>query len=220
MKIIKTVSVILILILLSSLFLSVSASDIALENAIGVHNFDLSSGNNFNSTGSFIIRNDGDETSYIILTVESNLVSVDLDGDGNPRTHNHILLRDNVTFYPVPDITWIKLYKQRFDVEPHSSYLVEYEVVIPKNELSDFINSTNGYLVYIQIDGTGGQQVSCNYDAKIFFTFKGELAQPFMLPNFVLWFVAIAVIFGVISYIVIVSKKKSHSSTGPNDIYE
>ena len=211
---------VLTFVLLSSLFLSVSASDIALENAIGVHNFDLGSGNIFNSTGSFIIRNNGDETSHIILTVSSDLVPRDLDGNDNPRTHNHILLRDNITFYPVPDITWIKLYKQRFDVAPHSSYLVDYEVVIPKNELSDFINSTNGYLVYIQIDGTGGQQVSCNYDAKIFFTFQGELAQPFMLPSFVLWFVAIAVIFAVISYIIIVNKKKSHSSIGPNDIYE
>ena len=220
MKQIKTILVVSCFMLLSFFSFSCLASDVELENAIGVHNFDLSSGDLFNSTGSFIVRNKANEVAHIILTVGGILDSRDLDEDGNPRIHKHQLLRENITFHGLLNINWIQLNTHRFDVEPYSSYLVEYKVLIPRDELPYYTNTTNGFLGYIEIDGEGGQKVSCKYDAKIFFTFQGELAQPFMLPNFILWFVAIAVVFSVISYLVIVSKKKSHSTTSSNDIYE
>lgn len=222
----KLIKVSLVVLLLSSFFLSASASDISIENALGVHTFDLSSGDILESHGSFVIRNDANESvCAVIITVDYELDPVDLDSKGNARTHHHSLLNDNVTFHGLPDTSWIQLEETKVCVDTQSYKLIGYTINIPVKDLPEYVNTENGFLAYITVDSSGSEQINCLYKIKIFIQFEGTKTQSFMpsittIPNFDIWIVAVASILIVISVIVVVKHKHHKKPEEISDIWD
>ena len=169
------------LILLSLLFSAVPCQSIQLENGIGSHEFDLEqTGSTFISYGSIEINNDENEIVNVTLDVQTRIPGNDLGKDGQPRTHT--VGANLVVFHESPSKSWIKLNKTEYIIQPNTIQKINYSVIIPRSELDSFINTTNGYLMYIKVKGSANGNIGIGYLPKVFIMFNGEQPNIFFSP--------------------------------------
>jgi len=189
----------LVILLSSILFISnANAINISLVNSISVHEFNSSNKDILKSDGQFIVSNQDDEKVFIKLSSSNNIKQGDMGPDGEPRKH---IVSPYIYFHPLPDESWIVFEDEYIEIEGKSEYLVTYHVEIPLNELPSYVNETNGFISYIDInpqpqDGSGS--VGVNYQHKVFIEFE----EGFKLPVPLIYY--IFVLIGLISIIFLV----------------
>lgn len=198
--------------LLSSITVITRAGDLILNNCYGYHTFDFNitkPGDTLFSEGYIAIENPTDSNAHISLLLFGGLKKVDVDSMGNPRTHT---VSEEVVFYPIPDISWIRLNEVEFTINPRSEYRIGYTVEMPAISAYDAINEnvSRGFLAYINVRGealagTGGI-IGINYDFKVFVTFTGEYEEE-ATSSFPPWSVGIIVSVIAVASILFILKK-------------
>ncbi len=205
--------------LLSGITVTTHAGDLILNNSYGYHSFDFSitePGDTLFSEGYIAIENPTGSVAHISLLLFGGLKEVDR-GPTGPRTHT---VSDDVVFYAIPDLSWIRLSEREFTIDPGSEYRVSYTVEIPAMEAYESIdgNVTRGFLAYINVRGAAtagtGATIGVNYDYKAFLTFQGEYEEDeeevalSLLPWMI--YVALGVVATVAVFALIKIKRVSH----------
>ena len=152
-------------------------------NSIGVHFFDLNERGYLESEGYVSLSNTYDKSVSVKLEViTGRLSTVDLDDEGNPRTHK---VSDLIYIHPFPK-PWITLSENEIVIPANSWYNVYYTVNIPYEDAWKYIEQdiSNGFLGYINVkkgrETTGGMSIGINYNYKIFSLFSGEYQESTM----------------------------------------
>lgn len=212
-------TVILALLILSGILSSIAvitrAGNLILNNSYGYHTFDFNitePGDALFSEGYIAIENPTNSVAHISLSSFGGLKKVD-QGPMGPRTHT---VSDEVVFYAIPDISWIRLNEGEFTIDPRSEYRVGYTVEMPAISAYDAINGnvSRGFLAYINIrgeapTGTGGK-IGINYNYKVFLTFQGEYKEEvtLSLSPWVIYVALSAVAVAVIILVFAITKIK------------
>jgi len=191
------------LLLLGISFLSVSASEISMDGAIGFHKFNLN-GEDIESLGLFILTNQGEEEAVVKLSLDSVLKPTDLDNEGNPRTHSVI---KDVVFDKIPDISWITLNETKVTIPSGESKKIYYTIEVPRSELSK-MSTDVGFLAYVTTSG-GGEQVNVNYNHKVFIVFEGNYESMVFYVSLLLAIVFTAVVYSLLT----INKKRKVKKT-------
>jgi len=210
-------SLIILGLLLNINIFSVSAGDLKVTNAIGVHTFNLSdAGDYIISEGSSIIENTLDEDVIIIMTVDNALRERDLGENGEPRTHEPTGDR---LVYHIPSMDWIKPNEKETVLKANSIGTVNYTIKVPIEEVYSALNGNidKAYLCYINIKGDSTLTIGVNYNHKVFIVFEGEF-QDLTKQSFPLSIVIGGIIFTIILIYFILSfmlEKKRKKSKIP-----
>ena len=174
-------------------------------NSIGVHFFDLNERGYLESEGYVSLSNTHDKpVSAKLEVITGHLSIVDLDDEGNPRTHK---VSDSIYIHPFPK-QWITLSEDEIVISANSWYNVHYTVKIPYEEAWEYIehNTSNGFLAYINVkkgaETTGGMNIGINYNYKVFSIFSGEYQEPTITMSFYFFAGIISIIGGLVSYLV------------------
>ena len=200
------------LLLSVSFFISpAKSSGIKMLNGIGIHEFDLAETGDLTSEGFIEIENKGDEIVVITYYLSNEILDLDLGKNGEPRTHKLGLEGEqvNITFHPLPDITWIQFEQEDYTIQPYGKTKVKYELCFSREQLEQYgtENNTKGFMCYIYLkDKGGGAQINVNFRHKIFLVFEGEAEQTMELLHYL-----ILMIFIPVSGILIVLHRKRHN---------
>ena len=172
-------------------------------NSIGAHFFNLSERGRLESEGCVSLSNTYDKPVSVKLEViTGQLSTVDLDDEGNPRTHK---VSDSTYIHPFPK-PWIILSEDEIVIPANSWYRIHYTVKIPYEDAWKYIehNTSNGFLGYINIkkgtETTGGMNIGINYNYKIFSLFSGEYQESTM--GFYFFAGILAIIGGLVLHLV------------------
>jgi len=160
---------------------SIGANNFKMLNAIGLHTFNFSdSGNKLESIGYLYLANTYDYSVKVFLTPTIKLSVVDVDDEGNPRTHT---VTENIIYYPYPKISYIQLEETEFTINPQSKYKISYKLVMPAKETYESINEdiNNGFLGYINIRTESEGVINVNYNYKVFSAFEGVYQEPILV---------------------------------------
>jgi len=152
-------------------------------NSIGVHTFNFSEpSDSLESEGYLYLANTYDYPVKVRLEVITKLSVVDLDDNGNPRTHK---VTPNVLYNALPTSSWIKLEETEFTINPKSEYKVKYKVIMPTKDAYESIkkDNDNGFLCYINIKSGEESMVNVNYNYKCFLTFEGEYKEKSIIDS-------------------------------------
>jgi len=187
-------------------------------NSIGVHTFNFSEpSNTLESEGYLYLANTYDSPVDVKLNVDITISVVDLDDNGNPRTHK---VNPTVLFGTLPSKSWIKLEETEFTINPNSEYEVKYKVIMPTKDAYESIkhDNNNGFLFYINIKSGEDGVVNVNYNYKCFLVFEGEYKEQtifdspfsiFIIINIIL--ISILICIGVVK---LIKKRKLKKGVG------
>ena len=176
----KNKNLVLVLMLVTGLLLSFSTlstlGSIVLGNGMGLHTVNIDDDSNVIVSNGYInVTNTESSDITISLSVSTKIATGDFDENGNPRKHK---VSDTVFFDEIPDASWIELEETNLVIPANSIKIINYTLVLPKEEVLRSINydTTNGYLVYIEVNPSSGSTIGINYRYKIFIVFEGEIS--------------------------------------------
>lgn len=166
----------------------IGLNKIRLESGIGVIVFNLSRADNkLIGEGYLTLSNTFNQSAIIDCKIITRLSPLDLDENGNPRTHE--IISNRVIFEEMPDKTWLTLEDKSAKINPLSIYNFRYSVNIPITPDQHFDNDV-GYLVYINVrktlENATGANIGIDYSYKLFLIFDGELSEGLEINSFYL----------------------------------
>jgi len=164
-------------------------------NGIGVHTFNFTEQSDYLvSEGYIIMANTYDYSVSVNLDVVLKLSIVDLDDEGNARTHK---VTNGIYYYPVPKDSWIQLEETDFTINSLSEYKVKYKISIPTGKAYKAIhkNNSHGLLCYVNIKTGEECFVNVNYNYKCFMAFEGEYKEKTAFDSPFTIFILINIIF-------------------------